>query len=403
MVADITLPRAMSITTPRQPTKVTMPSVLPLGTPQNPWYDHITLDLILYVLGRSVFHPAIVLIFWLCLASVPPHHHRHPLANPTLYYASFLLFIRLLTLLNQRITYGPARKIDWDGEVVVITGGATGLGRTIAELLLIRQKGVKVAVIDVKEADETARAWMRTGGEFEGRLWWGCIDVRNSAAVKIMAGRIKEELGVPTIVVNNAAMAVNGLPLVAGGYDAGLTSQQAERTLMVNATGNFNILLAFLGDLMRSAETGKGATIVTISSLLAHLNPARLADYNASKAALSSLHNTLTHEISMNSDSRIRNGVKTVLVEPGQIHTQLFANITEVPWYANFFGPVLEVNEVAKAVVVQLESGESGVLRMPFYSKCMPIYGVMPGCMQKAMRRFSGIDRAIVPAGKKGQ
>lgn len=304
-------------------------------------------------------------------------------------------------LLNHRITYGPARKVDWDQEVVVITGGATGLGRTVAELLLIKHKGVRVAVIDVKEADETARAWMRTGGEIEGRLWWGCIDIRNSAAVKIIAGRIREEVGVPTIVVNNAAMAVNGLPLVAGGYEAGLTSQQAEKTLMVNATGNFNTLLAFLGDLMRSAEKGKGATVVTISSLLAHLNPARLADYNASKAALSSLHTTLTYEISTNPDTKIRNGVKTVLVEPGQIHTQLFADITEVPWYANFFGPILEVNEVAKAIVQQLESGESGIIRMPFYSKCMPLYGVMPGSVQKFMRWFSGIDKAIVPSKKK--
>ncbi|KAK5956411.1 hypothetical protein OHC33_002988 [Knufia fluminis] len=378
-----------------------MPSVPSSQTPQTPWHNHITLDLLLHVLNKSIFHPAIILIFYLCLAAVPPHHHRHPLANPTLYYASFLLLIRLLLLLNHRITYGRPRKVNWESEVVIITGGATGLGRTIAELLLIKHAGVKVAIIDVKEADETARAWMRTGGEFEGRLWWGCIDVRNSAAVKIMAGRVKEELGLPTIVVNNAAMAVNGLPLVAGGYEAGLTSQQAERTLMVNATGNFNVLLAFLGDLMRSAESGKGATIVTVSSLLAHLNPARLADYNASKAALSSLHSTLTAEIAMNSDEKIREGVKTVLVEPGQIHTQLFADITDVPWYANFFGPILEVNEVAKAVVRQLESGESGVIRMPFYSKCMPVYGVMPGSVQKAMRWFSGIDKAIVPSKKK--
>ena len=391
----------MTTLPPHQHTKLTMPSVLPSQPQQRPWTSYVTLDLLLHVLGRSIFHPAIVLIFWLCLAAVPPHHHRHPLGNPTLYYASFLLFIRLCMLLNDRITYGPARKINWDQEVVVITGGATGLGRTIAELLLIKHKGARVAVIDVKEADETARAWMRVGGEFEGRLWWGCIDVRNSAAVKIIAGRIKEELGVPTIVINNAAMAVNGLPLVATGYEAGLTSQQAERTLMSNAQGNFNTLLALLGDLMRSAENGHGATIVTISSLLAHLNPARLADYNASKAALTSLHNTLTHEIAMNPDIKIRDGVKTVLVEPGQIATQLFADITEVPWYANFFGPLLEVNEVAKAVVRQLESGESGVIRMPFYSKCMPVYGVMPGSVQKAMRWFSGIDRAIVPSKKK--
>ena len=391
----------MASSEPKQPTVVTVRSVLPPQSTQKSWYDYITLDLLLYVLGRSIFHPAIVLIFWLCLAAVPPHHHRHPFANPTLYYASFLLFIRLLMLLNHRITYGPARKVKWENQVVVITGGGTGLGRTIAEMLLIKHSGVKVAIIDVKDPDETQRAWMKTGGEFEGRLSWHCIDIRNSAAVKIIAARIREDVGTPTILINNAAMAVNGLSLVAGDYDAALTSQQAERTLLVNTQGTFNALNAFLGDLMRSAETGPGATIVTISSLLAHLSPARLADYAASKAALSSIHRTLTYEVAANTNQQIRNKVKTVLVEPGQIHTSLFADITNVPWYANFFGPILEVNEVAKAIVAQLESGDSGVIRMPFYSKCMPIYAVLPGSMQRFMRWFAGIDSAIVTRKKK--
>lgn len=386
----------MSNTTFKEPVKVVMPSVLPPQHKQTPWYNHLTLDLLLNVLGKSIFHPAIVLIFWLCLASVPPHHHRHPLANPTLHYASFLLFVRIILILNDRFTYGPPRTMDWSKEIVVITGGATGLGRTIAEMLLIKHPQVKVAVIDVKDPDETQRAWMRTGGEFEGRLSWQCIDVRNNGAMRIVAGRIKEELGVPTILINNAALAVNGLPLVATGYDAALTSQQAERTLLTNTVGNFNALSAMLGDLIRAAEKGNGATIVTISSLLAHLSPARLSDYAASKAALSSLHRTLTAEIAVSREKEVREKVKTVLIEPGQISTRLFADITKVPWYANFFGPILEVNEVAKAVVAQLETGNSGVIRIPFYSKCMPIYDVMPGSIQKFMRWFSGIDSAII-------
>lgn len=299
-------------------------------------------------------------------------------------------------MLNDRVTNGPARKMDWSKEIVVITGGATGLGRTIAEMLLVKHPGAKVAVVDVKDPDETQRAWMRTGGDFDGRLSWQCIDVRNNAAMKIVAGRIKEELGIPTILINNAALAVNGLPLVATGYDAALTSQQAERTILTNTVGNFNALSAMLGDLTRAAEKGNGSTIVTISSLLAHISPARLSDYAASKAALSSLHRTLTAEIASSKESEVRDKVKTVLVEPGQIHTQLFADITKVPWYANFFGPILEVNEVAKAIVKQLESGNSGVIRIPFYSKCMPIYDVMPGSIQKFMRWFSGIDSAII-------
>lgn len=302
-------------------------------------------------------------------------------------------------LLNERITHGPARKVDWEKEVVVITGGGMGLGRNIAEMLLIAKRGVKVAILDVKEPDETMRSWMKSGGEFEGRLWWGCIDVRNSAAVKIMAGRIKEELGMPSILINNAAAPVHGLPLVGmGEYDSGLTTQMASRTIEVNVLGHFNTLGAFLGDLTRREG---GATVITVGSLLSHLAPARLSDYGASKSAVASLHYALGHEVGMNSDPKVKERVKTVLIEPGEIMTGLFEGITVVPWYAKFLAPVLEVNEVAREVVRVIETGSSAVVRMPFYCKCMPIYNVLPGSLQKAMRWFSAIDQAIVPKGSK--
>jgi len=47
----------------------------------------------------------------------------------------------------ERITWGKSRTLDWAKEVVVITGGSSGLGRVIADTYLMR--GVKVAVLDV--------------------------------------------------------------------------------------------------------------------------------------------------------------------------------------------------------------------------------------------------------------
>lgn len=76
--------------------------------------------------------------------------------------------------------------------------------------------------------------------------------------------------------------------------------------------------------------------------------------------------------------------------------TALFSGITSVPWYANFFGPVLAAKDVAREIVAMLDRGEAGVLRMPFYAKCMPLYGSMPGIFQLGVRWFSGIDHAII-------
>jgi short-subunit dehydrogenase len=143
-------------------------------------------------------------------------------------------------------------------------------------------------------------------------------------------------------------------------------------------------------------KSPQGAHVVTISSILSHLSPASLADYNASKSAVSSFHATLEHELRSHPDRTLFHKIKTLLVEPGQLDTQLFGGKTTVPFYANFFGPVLEAKDVAKEIIKIIERGDGGVLRMPFYSKCMPLFDVLPGSVQAGMRWFAGIDRAIV-------
>lgn len=172
-----------------------------------------------------------------------------------------------------------------------------------------------------------------------------------------------------------------------------MTPEQATKTLSVNAASHFTTLSAFLPHLT-SSETG--AHIVTISSILSHLAPASLADYTASKAATSVLHDTLRHELHSQRPA-IFSRVKALLVETGQLDTPLFAHRTSLPFYAHFFGPLLEAKDVAKEIVRTIERGEGGVIRMPFYARCMPFYAVMPGSLQLLLRWFSGIDRAIGP------
>lgn len=144
----------------------------------------------------------------------------------------------------------------------------------------------------------------------------------------------------------------------------------------------------------------KGAHVVTISSVLAHFAPASLSDYTASKTAVSAIHRTLSHELRIHPDRSIFVKVKTLLVEPGQLDTQLFAGKTSLPFYAHFFGPILEAKDVAKEIVRTIERGDGGVIRMPFYARCAPVYGALPGTLQLVVRWFSGIDRAIVTVPK---
>jgi len=128
---------------------------------------------------------------------------------------------------------------------------------------------------------------------------------------------------------------------------------------------------------------------VTVSSILAHMTPANLTDYTASKAAVSAIHTSLTMELRQQS---LTDKVKTILVETGQIDTDLFRRV-ETP--SNFFGPILDTREVAKEIVKLIDSGDGGLVRMPAYARFIDWYMVLPAGLQMVARWASGIDVAL--------
>ncbi len=155
-------------------------------TRPKPWHRHVTLDVLLVILANSVFHPWITLVFYLCLASI--HRHREPLAYYTLYYTAFLAVVEGAGWINHRVTHGRHRKVEWENEVVVITGGGgSGLGRVLAETAL--RKGAKVAVLDVKGPDEEAEEEMERWD-----LIWETVDVGRELEVKRAVDRIVDEV-----------------------------------------------------------------------------------------------------------------------------------------------------------------------------------------------------------------
>ncbi len=173
-----------------------------------------------------------------------------------------------------------------------------------------------------------------------------------------------------------------------------LPTPQFANTLTTNVTSHFNLLSVFLPSMFDPPEKSPhqditGATVVSVSSILSHFSPAHLAAYSASKAALSSLHYTLTAEIR---NQRLSHKIKTILVEPGQIDTTLFAGV-ETP--SRFFAPVLDTREVCKAITGLVDAGEGGVIRMPSYAGWVAWYGVLPVALQRVLRWLSGLDGAM--------
>jgi hypothetical protein len=132
------------------PARLTAPASARTTHTEKPWHAHITIDLLALILARSIFHPYIAWLVPLCLRSLS-YPTSHPHFRYTCLYAVFISLFALLSKLNKRLAWGPPRKLDWEREVVVITGGASGLGKVIAEMYGMR--GVSVAVLDVRVPD----------------------------------------------------------------------------------------------------------------------------------------------------------------------------------------------------------------------------------------------------------
>ena len=101
----------------------------------------------------------------------------------------------------------------------------------------------------------------------------------------------------------------------------------------------------------------------------------------------------------------MREKMKTLLVETGQIDTGLFSGV-EVPWYAQFFAPILEAKDVARRIVDVVGRGEGRTLRMPVYAVLVGCgWGMVPGSVRRLVRWGSGVDEAaggMRREGKKG-
>lgn len=278
-------------------------------------------------------------------------------------YASLLTALYFLGVLNRQIAYSKPRKVDFSEEVIVVTGGASGLGLLIAEVYGMR--GATVAVLDVKDLE---------AGEARGVSVYKC-DVGDKEQVAKVAVEIERDLGTPTILINNAAI-VNGKPLL------DLSIDEIDRTFRVNVLSHFYTIKAFLPGMIR-AKTG---TIVTISSVLGQLGAASLSDYTASKAGITALHKSLAAELKDTPE------IKTILVSPGQLSTPLF-NGVKTP--NSFLAPLLEPVDVAKEVIAAIDSGSSAVLAMPLYARWIDWMNVLPVGVQTIVRKMAGLDSAM--------
>ena len=190
------------------------------------------------------------------------------------------------------------------GKVALITGAASGLGRTAAELFA--SEGARVVVADVVDGDDVISAIDAAGGE---ATYVRC-DVTDSDSVAAAVEHARDEFGALHVLYNNAGVMLSDDD---GPENTPLSTY--ERTMDINVKG---VLLGCRHALPLMLASG-GGSIVNVASFVAHMGAATpQVAYTASKGAVLAM----TREIAV---IYARRGVRANALCPGPIMTPLLA------------------------------------------------------------------------------
>lgn len=191
------------------------------------------------------------------------------------------------------------------GKTAIVTGGAQGIGRAIAQCFAA--EGAQVALVDLNV--EQGRIAAATLGAQGARAIFERVDVADPASVEAMTENVVERLGPPDVLINNAGIAVFRDPLEMTGADW-------QRCFSVDLDGVWHCCRAVLPHMLAK---GKG-DIVNIASVHSFKIIPHCFPYPIAKHAVMGLTRALAIEYA---DRNIRVNA----IAPGYIGTQIVENI----------------------------------------------------------------------------
>ena len=194
-------------------------------------------------------------------------------------------------------------RIDLDGRVAVVTGGAQGIGRAVVERMLA--SGARVVIWD-RDAALGAQAAAETGAGFVA------VDQTDLAAVQAAVAATEAEAGGIDILVANAGIA--GMNATVADYPA----QEWRSIIDINLTGVFHCCKAVVPGMI---ARGYGRIVNTASIAGKEGNPNASA-YSASKAGVIALTKSLGKELAAHD-------IAVNCVTPAAVRTRIFEQMTE--------------------------------------------------------------------------
>ncbi|NXP22881.1 RDHE2 dehydrogenase, partial [Scytalopus superciliaris] len=231
----------------------------------------------------------------------------------------------------------PRRKKNVSGEIVLITGAASGLGRLLS--LKFARLGATLVLWDVNQEGlkETVRLAKENGAP---RVHCYICDCSKRQDIYRVADQVKKEVGDVSILINNAG-------IVTGKNFISCPDSLVEKTMEVNTMAHFWTYKAFLPAMIASNH----GHLVSIASSAGLCGVSHLSDYCASKFAAVGFAESVDIEMR----SLGKTGVKTTVVCPYTINTGMFDGVKN-KWPHVL--PMLDPEYVAEKIVTAVQQNQ---------------------------------------------
>ncbi len=238
-------------------------------------------------------------------------------------------------------------------KVVLITGGASGIGKLMGEMAL--NKGAKKLII--WDINKKALENLQKNSKDKDRILTYVVDVTNRGQIDLAAREIIGNRLTPDILINNAG-------IIVGKYFNEHTFNDIDLTIDINVKGPMYVTVEFINEMMKK----EASHIVNIASAAGMLSNPKMSVYAASKWAIIGWSESIRLE-----QEKRNTGVKVTTVTPSYINTGMFKGVK-----MNALIPILKPETAAKKIIKGIEKDKIFV-RMPAMVHTIPfLKGITP-------------------------
>jgi NAD(P)-dependent dehydrogenase (short-subunit alcohol dehydrogenase family) len=188
------------------------------------------------------------------------------------------------------------------GKVILVTGGATGLGQAICQRCAEEGAAVIVADVNFEGAQQTASDIKNNGGNALAAQ----VDVKDKAQVQSMVSEVVEHMGQIDVLVNNAG-------IFSRGPSTEVSEEDWDRMMDINVKGSFLCTQAVVKQMIEKKIPG---SLIHMSSIAGFVGFAESLAYCTSKGAILQMSKVLALEYGPH-------GIRSNVIAPGTFNTAM--------------------------------------------------------------------------------